>query len=116
MMRRGACGLLGIVMMVLVGCFRAIPAAHDAVGDRGRLVGVRRRSHRDVARRFPGVTAPPNSSPICLVAFQGDYKPGEVRGTTDGGRYAIVVVDARSKRVLNVRVTDKLPLRFRHRV
>ena len=97
-------------------CFRTIPMATNAVGHRGRLIGVRRRSNGYVARRLPGPTTPPSAGPVCLVAFHGDYHAGEISGTHESGRYAIVAVAARSRHVLRVRVTNKLPLRFRHRV
>jgi len=130
-MTRGARATLSLALMLALAscagprnslntaasvCFRAIPSAADAVGHRGRLVGVRRRSQRYVARRFPAVSTPPGRGPVCLVAFRGDYRSGQVRGTNLKGRYAIVVVEARSRHVVRVRVTNKLPLRFRHRV
>ena len=97
-------------------CFRTIPAATNAVGHRGHLIGVRRRSNAYVARRLPGVTTARTTGPVCLVAFHGDYRAGEISGTHGSGRYAIVAVAARSRHVIRVRVTNTLPLRFRHRV
>jgi hypothetical protein len=97
-------------------CFRALPAARDVVHGKGRLVGVRRRSTATLTRRFPGVTVPRPGDPVCIVAYRGDYKAGEVKGATGTGRYAVVVVDAKSMHVLRTRVTDVLPLRFRHPV
>jgi hypothetical protein len=97
-------------------CYRAVPAARAVVHDKGRLLGVRRRGQRTLAQRFPGVTVPPRAGPVCIIAYRGDYKDGDVRGTTGAGRYAIVVVDAKSMHVLRARVTDTLPLRFRHPV
>jgi len=93
-----------------------MPSATNAVGHRGRLIGVRRRSNTFVAHRLPGMTTPPMSGPVCVVAFRGDYRAGEISGTHASGRYAIVAVAARSRRVVGVRVTNTLPLRFRHRV
>lgn len=96
-------------------CFRSLAVASGAVHHKGKLVGVRRVSTRVLSREMPEVPAA-GSAPVCLVAFQSDYQAGEVVGARPptAGRYAVVAVTTGTPTLLGVRVTDRLPLRFRH--
>ncbi len=96
-------------------CFRSLAVASDAVHHKGKLVGVRRVSARELAKQMPEATvAGPN--PVCLVAFKSDYLAGEVDHAQPPGpgRYAVVAVTTGAPTLLGARVTDRLPLRFRH--
>lgn len=95
-------------------CFRALPAARAAVHGKGKLVGVRRVPRATVAKRFPEVTFHSRAQ-LCLVAFRDDYDAGDVDRAPGGGRYAVVVLDARTSEVIHTSVTGRLPMRFRHR-
>jgi hypothetical protein len=97
-------------------CFRSLAVASGAVHHKGKLVGVRRVSARVFRREMPETTAA-GSAPVCLVAFQSDYQAGEVAdaGPPAAGRYAVVAVATGTPTLLGARVTDRLPLRFRHR-
>jgi hypothetical protein len=96
-------------------CFRALPEAVSVLNGRGRLQGVRR-----VDDAF-GTARPESSSTkrdACAFAFDGPYPAGSVAIAAPGthGKYAIAVVTASHPRVLRVLLTDRLPIRFRHRV
>lgn len=97
-------------------CFRALPAAREAVHDKGKLVGVRI-VEDDHAREIVPHATPPEEHRVCLVAFKGTYGPDGVDEVVqrDGSTFAIVAVrlDAHPSE-LGAVVTDKLPTRFRH--
>ncbi|MGI9032508.1 MAG: hypothetical protein ACR2HY_02270 [Acidimicrobiales bacterium] len=97
-------------------CFRSLVVAEDAVHHKGRLVGVRKVSAQTFARHVPDAPTVPKDD-VCLVAFGGDYRPGDVAGTRapTTGRYAVVAVTTGQPVLLGARVTDDLPIRFRHR-
>jgi hypothetical protein len=99
-------------------CFRALPAARDAIHDKGRLVGVRR-----VPAEMLHNALPPNATSsslpdqeLCVFAFNGAYAPGSVTGAqnTNSGRYAIVALGSKHPSVVAAWVLDDLPTRFRH--
>ncbi len=96
-------------------CFRSLAVASGAVHHKGKLVGVRRVSAHKFAAQMPEATVK-GHDPVCLVAYQSDYRPGEVDGAPPpgAGRYAVVAVATGSPTLLGSRVTDRLPLRFRH--
>lgn len=82
-------------------CAAAVPAAVDAVHDKGTLVRVHRLAKGSpVARRYP-------TSPVCLFVFRGPYPPGAVAGSPKGGRYATVLVTTKHPRVVGVRLGSK---------
>jgi hypothetical protein len=105
-------------------CFQALPSATQAVHGKGRFIGVRRVPLSQLRR--PPSTPPSSTSPeqspnqskraVCVVAFQGNYGPGEVELETvqRSGNYAIVVVGEHGGKPLRAFVTNRLPLRFRH--
>ena len=112
-------------------CFRAFDQAR-AVVKHGTFVGVRD-VRADTAGRIGGITTTTAVDPdrrrglgtplathsVCLFAFRGPFKAGEVshlrQGATTSGRYAIVAVTLLHPRPLGARVTDTLPSRFGHR-
>lgn len=96
-------------------CFRSLAVASGAVHHKGKLVGVRRVSAHQFAMQMPDVIAP-DHDPVCLVAYQSDYRPGDVTDAHPpvAGRYAVVAVTSGRPTLLGTRVTDRLPLRFRH--
>ena len=53
---------------------------------------------------------------MCVIAFQGNYGPGDVEHETTqrSGNYAIVVVGEHGGAPIRAFVTNQLPLRFRH--
>jgi hypothetical protein len=96
-------------------CFRALPTAKAAVHHRGRLVGVRRVSRREVERAFPKADLP-SGKQFCLVGFSGPFRAEDVDRAAgpDGGRYAVINVTTRGTTVLGTFLVDRLPLRLRH--
>jgi len=97
-------------------CFRSLAVASDAVHHKGKLVGVRRVSARQLAGQMPEATTH-GKDPVCLVAFESAYGPGDVADAHPavGGRYAVVAVTTGAPVLLGARVSDSLPLRFHHR-
>jgi hypothetical protein len=98
-------------------CFKALPAAFDAVRHQGRYLGVREVAASRLALRHPEF-ASLGKETICIVAFAGTYAPGSVQGAppTASGRYALVAVDAKNAQVEASFVVAQLPLRFGHPV
>ncbi len=99
-------------------CFRALPAARDAIHDTGRLVGVRRVPAEMLRAALPA-NATSSTLPdqeLCVFAFNGAYAPGSVTGAqnTKSGRYAIVALGSKHPSVVAAWVLDDLPTRFRH--
>ncbi len=101
-------------------CFKALPLAEGAVHHHGRLLGVRR-----VTPAAFGASSRVRSildqhkigkSSVCVIAFQGPYKAGQVDHVVQhrSGNVAIVFVDEKGSTVLASFVLDRLPLRFRH--
>ena len=98
-------------------CFKAIPPAVSEVGRKGSLVGVRQVNAARLAQRRPEFRRFGNEN-LCLVAFRGNFQPGDLpgAGSAQAGRYAVVAVDSRRATVVATYVMDHLPLRFRHAV
>jgi hypothetical protein len=98
-------------------CFRGLPAAADAVGHKGTLVGVRRVRTGELAHRVAQAGRIPAGS-LCLIAYRGQFAHNEVPGADPSGpgAYAVVALDDRGARVLATFVLDQLPVRFQHNV
>lgn len=98
-------------------CFKALPPAFAAVGPQGRYLGVREVAASQLAKQEPEF-AGLGSETICLVAFEGSYAPGSVKGaaSTPSGKYALVAIDAKTDEEVGAAVVATLPLRFRHPV
>lgn len=95
-------------------CYRAIPVAVDAVRDPdARLVGVHRLPLPLLRRHDTALlsTWPTGDLPVCAVALEGSFRAGQVAGApvNRSGRYALVVLDARSGHVLAATVVRDLP-------
>ena len=115
-------------------CYRALPAATEAVAHQGRFAGLRRVSvGSDPSTMFGAglpltsflrssatvtpTTAPRPNGAACLVAFKGSFDPAKMpllRGTNRSGRYAVVVVGLRASEARAVYLTDHLPRDFTH--
>lgn len=99
-------------------CFRALPGAQTAVSRKGKLVGVRRIRTSTLRRRFPNNprVAGDNDDYVCVFAFKGDYRPGDVELAVDKqpGPYAVVAVTSKGNEVITAFVLQRLPTRFRH--
>ena len=99
------------------GCFRALPAAADAVHDEGRLLGVRIVSDRHAREFVPYEAGTGDDHPVCLVAYRGQFgtHPVDRVLARSGDTFAVVAValDAHPH-ALGAVVVDKLPTRFRH--
>jgi hypothetical protein len=99
-------------------CFRALPGAQTAVRRKGRLVGVRRITTATLRRRFPNNSRVAGISDkyVCVFAFKGDYRPGDVELAVDkqSGPYAVVAVTSKGNEVITAFVLPHLPTRFRH--
>lgn len=98
-------------------CFRGLPAAAEAVGHKGSLVGVRSVRRSELSRKLPeaGQLA---QTRVCAIAYRAGYAAGDVRGADPAGPgpFAVVVLDTRGSHVLGTYVVDSLPVRFRHRI
>ncbi|HZT66787.1 MAG TPA: hypothetical protein VFA11_13450 [Acidimicrobiales bacterium] len=116
-----ACGVRGADLGTTSSpCFKALPAAYDAVHDGGKLVGVRiERPGSRSLRRLPGHEQLGRTK-ICLVAFRGDFDRSTVAHplatplSVPTGPYAVVAVTEDGKRLLGTLVLRRLPLVFRH--
>jgi hypothetical protein len=99
-------------------CFRALPAAQDAVQRKGKLVGVRKISTHNLQKRLPADTklAAVKSKDLCAFAFHGTYTPSDVPLATNkrSGSYAIVCVTVGSRQVVAAFILDRTPTRFTH--
>jgi hypothetical protein len=106
-------------------CFHALALAADAVHDRGVFTGVRLVSDTTLAKlhRVEAVLKRRSSTPlhnVCLVAYKGDYRPGQVERmagkvpASGVGHFAIVVVSTPQNDLLATFVLEKEPVRFRH--
>ncbi len=96
-------------------CFRSLPAARAEVGRKGELVGVHLVSRRTLARAFPAAS-PIQERRVCAVAFQDDYRPGDIPHAEPAGpgRFAVVILDVDGTRALTTLVVDRLPRGFGH--
>jgi hypothetical protein len=125
--RRLATSLVAVALLAVTGCgaprnvfgtrseacFQAFPAARDAVHHKGQLVG----AHRANPSRLGGFLPPGQFSspdPVCLVAFQDDFKPGDVDlvRMPRPGHFAVVVVTTKGWKAVAAAVFDRLPARF----
>jgi hypothetical protein len=91
-------------------CVTALPAAFDAVHDKGSLVLIHR-LRGPFHRAFPS-PGPVPAGVICVFVFKGPYPPGSVQGTADGGRYALLAVTTNHPRVIRVRMLARLRSRI----
>jgi len=98
-------------------CFRGLPAAADAVGHKGTLVGVRRVKTDGLVDRVAQASRIQRGS-VCLVAYRGPFARADVPGADPSGpgTYAVVALDDRGAHVLATFVIDELPVRFQHNV
>jgi hypothetical protein len=96
-------------------CFKVIPVAVREVNHIGRLVGVREVNASKLAKRRPEF-ARLGSHNVCLFAFQGTYRPGDVPGASPPppGRFAVVAVNPSDGTMVGAFVLAQLPFRFRH--
>lgn len=96
-------------------CFRALPAARAAVGQKGALVGVHLVSSRALARAVPQAPAVEGRR-VCTVAFEDDYRVGDLpqARAAGPGRYALVILDAHGSQPLAALVMDRLPRGLGH--
>lgn len=99
-------------------CFRALPGAQIAVSRKGKLIGVRRITATTLRRRFPNNPRVEGISDkyVCVFAFKGDYRPGDVELAVEAqpGPYAVVAVTSKGNEVITAFVLQHLPTRFRH--
>jgi hypothetical protein len=99
-------------------CFRDLPAATDAVHNKGTLQGVRRVSAASLRARLPRDTtlATLPDQELCVFAFKGTYPPGSVNGAhnAETGHYAVISVTTKNAFVVAASVTNRLPTRFQH--
>ncbi|MHB1928030.1 MAG: hypothetical protein ACYCUG_01100 [Acidimicrobiales bacterium] len=113
------CGGTGLALgpRSVSACYRSIPAAVAAVHDSdARLLGVHHLPLVALRRRNASLLAawPGGDPTVCAVALEGPFAPGQVDGAPPSarGRYALVVLEARSGRVLGSTVTNYLPRRL----
>lgn len=101
-------------------CFKALPAAADAVHHSGTLAGVRRVTLGQIVRpsRLRLDTSIPNNrnETVCAVAYKGNFTREGVEkgGGRPSGTLAVVVLRASDDQLITTLLFDRLPLRFRH--
>ncbi len=100
-------------------CFRAIPVGRSSLHSNDvRLVGVHELPLGSV--RLPlssaekGALTADKDTAICALAFQGDFKAGQVElaPLTQAGRFAVVLVSAKSLHVVASVVLSHIPRGF----
>jgi hypothetical protein len=103
------------------GCFRDLPVAVQALHATAKpqFRGVHR-VPLDVLRKHLPQLLPKgeNDTVVCAFAFHGQFGPGQVdKAPPDAtGTYAVVLVDAKTLRVVQSYVGDRLPERFGRRI
>lgn len=103
-------------------CFRAIPVAVDAVGDRGTLVGARLESASSLHHRLDALlhARGPTVKTVCVVAFHGRFRVDQVRRPygppppNGSGVFAVVVVSVPRNELIGTVVLATAPLPLRH--
>lgn len=123
----GACGAgRNILGTNTSTCFLALPTAKRAVGNHGKLAGVRmidipKLGNTPDDRRVRDLLAlmtVPLPRDVCLVAYTGSFTLAQVEQPTgllpSGGaaRYAIAVVTSPEPELLGTFVVQQLPLTF----
>ena len=120
-----ACEKVTSVASSVSPCFRVLPLAHAAVGGQGSQTPVDvarargsaiprlpfRRRTRPTTTTIAGAPPPPQRD-VCLIAYRGPFDPRRIpnlRGTEGTGRFAVVVVNVRTQKVVSVFLTDRLP-------
>jgi hypothetical protein len=106
-------------------CYLALPVAEDAVHNRGSFAGVRLVSAKSFSQRTHLLhklteRAGGTLKDVCVIEYHGSYRLDEVseplghapNGGT--GRYAVVVVNRSTNKLLGTFVLSKQPVRFRH--
>jgi hypothetical protein len=104
------------------GCYVALPIATSAVGDQGRLHGVRLvgvpslRGGDSLLYRAAVSAPPPRVARVCLVAFTGQFQADGVAqpiGRSEG-RVAVVELAYPDNRLLATLLIARPPLAFGH--
>ncbi len=102
-------------------CFKALPAATTAVHRQGVFIGVRSDRADTLIKQAPRLASVPEMASlgrqtVCVVAYRGEYQPGQVdkATSTHPGHYAVVIVKASDSQVVVSFILRHLPLRFRH--
>ncbi|HUZ19664.1 MAG TPA: hypothetical protein VMU75_03720 [Acidimicrobiales bacterium] len=97
-------------------CYRAIPTGRQAVHDpHATLIGVHRIPADKVRERLPlkeqHQLAADNDTTVCVVAFKGEFRPGQVDLAPSGesGTYAVVLISSKKLRLIDAAVLDHLP-------
>jgi hypothetical protein len=97
-------------------CYRAIPAARDALHDSGAvLIGVHRVAVDKVRDRLPAAAraemAAEDDTEVCALAFKGKFAADQVAlaPSTEQGSYAVVLVSSRHLKLVASVVVDHLP-------
>lgn len=103
-------------------CFKALPVASEAVGDRGTLVGARLESTSSLHRRLHALLAArdPTVKTVCVVAFHGRFRVDQVKlpygppPPNGSGIFAVVVVSVPRNALIGTVVLATAPLPLRH--
>ena len=98
-------------------CYRTIPlAVADAHDSHARLLGVHHLRLDLLHRRNASLLAawPGGDPTVCTVALEGPFGPGQVEGApaSAAGRFALMILEARTGRLVVSTVTDHLPRRL----
>ncbi len=98
-------------------CYRTIPTAvADSHDSDARLLGVHHLRLELLRRRNASLLAawPGGDPTVCTIALEGPFRPGQVEGAppSAAGRFALLVLDVRTGRLLVSTVTDHLPRRL----
>jgi hypothetical protein len=104
-------------------CYRAIPTARAAAGDKhATLIGVHRIPVDRVLGNLPAsaqtVVSSDDDSTVCVVSLKGDFGPGQVQlaPSDEQGRYAVILLTSRHLKLVASAVVSDLPKAFGGRV
>jgi hypothetical protein len=102
-------------------CFRALPAASEAIHHRGALAGVQLFTLASLHRRTPQLYSALDSSAqptgqVCVIEYTGSFAESSVSRPfgSPSGRLAVVVLQAPSNRLIGTVILDHPPLPFGH--
>jgi hypothetical protein len=103
-------------------CYVAIPTAQDAVGNQGRLLGLRLEAVNSIGKADQRILAVAMMGPhkkgqdVCLVAYTGKFSASSLKKAVGApsGTLAVVVLDYPSNVLLGTILFRHLPIRFGH--
>jgi hypothetical protein len=109
----------GVAINSSDSCVGTLPLAFRTVHNRGELVRVHRLRRGQSTHILRGLGVPaanprPHEARRCIVIYRGSYTRKQfAQAVGERGRYAVLIMKIRRPRVINVVLTDALPLGVR---